>query len=160
MAPLLLEAGRFGEASTGKSAAIVRCHYSNPEVVRMAVRSRDRLRQLPLHLDCEPVYTRCGWLFLVDAESAAAAAENAIMQEEEGVDSVEVDDLHDFLPGAEGTGLAYALFEPESGFCDPVATTVAYIEAARRSGAQAVEGAAVEAIEVAGDAVRGVRVGG
>ena len=37
MEPLLLEAGRFGEASTGKSAAIVRCHYSNPEVVRMAV---------------------------------------------------------------------------------------------------------------------------
>ena len=33
---LLLEAGRFGEQSTGKSAAIVRCHYSNPEVVRMA----------------------------------------------------------------------------------------------------------------------------
>ena len=93
MEPLLLEAGRFGEASTGKSAAIVRCHYSNPEVVRMAVRSRERLRQLPLHLDCEPVYTRTGWLFLVDAESAEAAAENSLMQDEEGVDSVEVDDL-------------------------------------------------------------------
>ncbi len=89
----------------------------------MAVHSRERLRQLPLHLDCDPVYTRCGWLFLVDAESAVAAAENSLMQEEEGVDSVEVDDLHEFLPGAEGAGIAYALFEPDSGFADPVATT-------------------------------------
>ena len=40
---LVLEAGEFGRQSTGKSAAIVRCHYSNPEVVRMAVRSRETL---------------------------------------------------------------------------------------------------------------------
>jgi sarcosine oxidase subunit beta len=160
MEPLLLEAGRFGEASTGSSAAIVRCHYSNPEVVRMAVRSRDRLRQLPLHLDCEPVYTRTGWLFLLDGESAEAAARNSLMQDEEGVDSIEVDDLDDFLPGANGAGLAYALFEPDSGFADPVATTTAYVTAGCRAGARALENTRVEAIEVSGGAVHGVRVGG
>jgi glycine/D-amino acid oxidase-like deaminating enzyme len=160
MAPLLLEAGRFGEASTGKSAAIVRCHYSNPEVVRMAVRSRERLRQLPLHLDCDPVYTRCGWLFLVDEESAPAAAQNAEMQEAEGLDLVEVDDLQELLPGAEESGIAYALFEPNSGFADPVATTRAYVEAARRHGATALEDTAVSGIVLANGRVRGVRVGG
>ena len=98
MEPLLLEAHAFGEQSTGKSAAIVRCHYSNPEVVRMAVHSRERLRQLPLHLDCDPVYTRCGWLFLVDEESADAAAANADMQEQEGLDLVEVSDLQESCP--------------------------------------------------------------
>lgn len=159
MAPLLLEAGSFGEASTGKSAAIVRCHYSNPEVVRMAVHSRERLRQLPLHLDCDPVYTRCGWLFLVDEESAAAAGQNAEMQEDEGLDLVEVDDLQELLPGAEETGIAYALFEPNSGFADPVATTRAYIEASRRAGATALEGTPVGGIEIANGRVCGVRVG-
>jgi glycine/D-amino acid oxidase-like deaminating enzyme len=159
MAPLLLEAGRFGEASTGKSAAIVRCHYSNPEVVRMAVHSRERLRQLPLHLDCDPVYTRCGWLFLVDAESAEAAAANAEMQDEEGLDSVEVDDVQEVLPGAEETGIAYALFEPDSGFADPVATTRAYIEASRRAGATALEDTPVGEIVLANGRVRGVRIG-
>jgi glycine/D-amino acid oxidase-like deaminating enzyme len=160
MEPLLLEAGRFGAAGTGKSAAIVRCHYSNREVVQMAVRSRERLRQLPLHLDCGPVYTRTGWLFLLDQESALAAAENSIMQDEEGLDSIEVDDLDEFLPGANGAGLAYALFEPDSGFADPVATTNAYLTAAIRAGARALEHSRVEAIELAGDAVRGVRVDG
>jgi glycine/D-amino acid oxidase-like deaminating enzyme len=161
MEPLLLEARRFGEGPTAKSAAIVRCHYSNPEVVRMAVRSRDRLRQLPLHLDCDPVYEQTGWLFLVDGEHAEAAALNSIMQDEEGVDSIEVDDLDDYLPGADGAGLAYALFEPDAGFADPVATTLAYVTAGRRAGGRAEEGTAVEAIEVdAGGAVRGVQVAG
>ena len=159
MEPLLFEAGSFGAAGTGKSAAIVRCHYSNPEVVRMAVRSRERLRQLPLHLDCEPVYTRSGWLFLVDDGSADAALTNHAMQNEEGLDAVEVDDLDELLPGAEQTGIAYALYEPSSGFADPAATTRAYIDAARRAGARAFEGSPVGAIELGGGRVRGVRVG-
>ena len=157
--PLLLEAARFGEGSTAASAAIVRCHYSNPELVRMAVRSREMLRQLPLHLECDPVYTRCGWLFLVDAESAEAAAANSLMQDEEGLDTIEVDDLDEFLPGAEGAGIAYALYEPDSGFADPVATTLAYLTAAQRVGARALDGTPVSAIELDGGRVRGVRIG-
>ncbi|HZO97595.1 MAG TPA: FAD-binding oxidoreductase [Gaiellaceae bacterium] len=157
---LLLEARRFGRRSTGVSAAIVRCHYSNAEVVRMAVRSRETLRRLPLLLECEPVYHRTGWLFLVDEADAELAVRNAEMQEAEGVDSVDVDDLEELLPGVRQEGIAYALFEPDSGFADPVATTEAYVAAFRREGGEAREEAPVEAIEVSRGRVRGVRVGG
>jgi glycine/D-amino acid oxidase-like deaminating enzyme len=157
---LLLEARRFGGGPTAKSAAIVRCHYSNPEVVRMAVRSREALRQLPLRLDCEPVYTRTGWLFLVDEADAQLAVANAEMQEGEGLEAVDVDDLQDVLPGVEESGIAYALYEPESGYADPVATTNAYVEAGKRAGGVAREGAAVESFEISGGKLRGVRVGG
>jgi sarcosine oxidase subunit beta len=157
---LLLEAGRFGQQSTGASAAIVRCHYSNPEVVRMAVHSRETLRRLPLLLDCDPVYHRSGWLFLVDEEQAANAVENAEMQDGEGLDTVEVDDLQDYLPGIDETGIAYALYEPDAGFADPVATTSAYIAAARAAGGRALERTPVEAVALAADRVRGVRVAG
>lgn len=157
---LLLEAGRFGEQSTGRSAAIVRCHYSNPEVVRMAVRSRETLRRLPLLLDCDAVYTRCGWLFLVDEDHAATALENAEMQDEEGLDTYEVLDLQEFLPGVEETGIGFALHEPDAGFADPVATTRAYVEAMGAVGGRALEGTAVDGVELAADRVRGVRVGG
>jgi glycine/D-amino acid oxidase-like deaminating enzyme len=159
---LLLEAGRVGGGCTAKSAAIVRCHYSNPEVVRMAVRSREALRRLPLLLDCEPVYTQCGWLFLVDEEHAQAALDNSEMQEEEGVDSLEaIDELADHLPGVVEDGIAYALYEPEAGFADPVATTRAYAEASRRAGGRGEEGVRVDAIELdAGGAVCGVRAAG
>jgi glycine/D-amino acid oxidase-like deaminating enzyme len=157
---LLLEAGQFGGGSTAKSAAIVRCHYSNPEVVRMAVRSREALRQLPLRLECAPVYTRCGWLFLVDEADAQLALANAEMQEEEGLAAVDVDDLQEVLPGVEETGIAYALFEPESGYADPVATTNAYVEAGRRAGGNARAGTRVEGLAIEGDKLRGVHVGG
>jgi sarcosine oxidase, subunit beta len=157
---LLLEAGSFGSASTGKSAAIVRCHYSNPEVVRMAVHSREMFRRLPLHLECEPVYHRTGWLFLVDEADAQLAVDNAEMQDQEGLDSVDVEDLQEVLPGIDETGIAYALFEPDSGFADPVAATEAYIAATRRLGGEAREGTRAESIEVDGGKVRGVRVGG
>jgi sarcosine oxidase, subunit beta len=157
---LLLEARRFGGGSTAKSAAIVRCHYSNPEVVRMAVRSREALRQLPLRLDCEPVYTRCGWLFLVDEADAQLALANADMQEGEGLITVDVEDLQEVLPGVDERGIAYALYEPESGYADPVATTNAYVEAGRRAGGNARDGTPVEALVIEGDKLRGVHVGG
>jgi sarcosine oxidase subunit beta len=157
---LLLEAGGFAEQSTGKSSAIVRCHYSNPEVVRMAVRSRETLRRLPLLLECDPVYTRCGWLFLVDEEYASAALANAEMQDEEGLDTYEVLDLQEFLPGAEEAGIGLALHEPDAGFADPVATTNAYIGALRSFEGRALEGTPVEHVVLEGDRVRGVRVAG
>jgi sarcosine oxidase, subunit beta len=157
---LLLEARGFGEQSTGKSAAIVRCHYSNPQVVRMAVRSREAFSRLPLLLECDPVYNRCGWLFLVDQADAELAVANAEMQDEEGVDSVDVEDLQEYLPGADETGIAYALFEPNSGFADPVAATNAYITAARRLGAVASDRTPVESVELGPAGVKGVRAGG
>jgi len=157
---LLLEARRFGGQSTAKSAAIVRCHYSNPMVVRMAVRSREALRRLPLLLDCEPVYVRTGWLFLVDETDEALAVANAEMQEEEGLDAVDVEDLQEILPGVDETGIAYALHEPDSGFADPVATTNAYVEAGRRAGGVARDGTPVESIEVEGGKIRGARIDG
>jgi len=134
---LLLEAGSFGGGNTGRSAGIVRTHYSNPEVVRMAVRSRD------VYLS-QPFYDPCGWLFLVDEESAALARGNRAMQLEEGAASEEVD-AAEF--GLATDGVAYALFEPDSGFADPVAATLHFIEAARREGAETREHARVEAIE-------------
>jgi glycine/D-amino acid oxidase-like deaminating enzyme len=157
---LVLEAGRVGGGMTSKSGAIVRCHYSNPEVVRMAVHSRETYRQLPLHLECDPVYHRTGWLFIVDESEAKQAVANVEMQDLEGLDSVDVEDLDEVLPGIDRDGIAYAVFEPDSGFVDAVPATEAYIEAARRLGAEVREGTRVESIEVDGGKVLGVRVGG
>lgn len=157
---VLLEAGSFGGGSTARSAAIVRCHYSNPEVVRMAVRSRDALQQLPLRLDCEPVYTRTGWLFLVDVHDAELAVANVAMQDEEGLESIAVEDLQTMFPGIDDSGIVYAVYEPESGYADPVATTIAYVEAGRRAGGVACDHTRVDELEIAADRVRGVRVGG
>ena len=145
---LLLEAGTFADprAATARSGALVRTHYSNAEVVRMAVRSRAAYLE-------QPYYERCGWLFLVDEAGAEPARRNREMQQREGAISHEVDPA-DF--GVATEGVAYALYEPDSGFADPVAATRAFIDAARAEGADAREASPVEALEPG----RGVRVGG
>jgi glycine/D-amino acid oxidase-like deaminating enzyme len=152
---LLLEAGRIASGSTGASAAIVRTHYSNPEVVRMAVRSREAFARAPELLGCEPFFDRRGWLFLVDEADAPLARENRRMQLAEGAPSDEVDPA-DLLDGVSTEGVAYALYEPDSGFADPVAATRAYVDAARREGARVREGVVVDAVEPG----RGVRADG
>jgi glycine/D-amino acid oxidase-like deaminating enzyme len=156
---LVLDAGRVGGGMTSKSGAIIRCHYSNPEVVRMAVHSREMYRRLPLWLECDPVYHTTGWLFLVDESEAEQAVANVEMQDAEGLDSVDVEDLQEVLPGIDPTGISYAVFEPESGFVDAVPAAEAYIGAVRRLGGEVREGARVESIEVEDGKVRGVRVG-
>lgn len=134
---LLLESGTFGSAGTGMSAAIVRTHYSNPEVVRMALRSRAVFME-------QPFYDRCGWLFLVDEANADLARQNRELQLAEGAESEEVDAA---AFGLDPDGVAYALHERDSGFADPIAATRFFIGAARREGAEAREYARVEAIE-------------
>jgi glycine/D-amino acid oxidase-like deaminating enzyme len=126
----------------------------------MAVHSREFFRRMPLYLECDPVYHRTGWLFLVDEADAQLAMANAEMQAGEGLDTLDVEDLEELLPGVEADGIAYALHEPDSGFADSVAATEAYIAAVRRLGGEAREGTRVEAIEVEEGRVRGVRVDG
>lgn len=159
---ILLESMRFGHESTGKSAAIVRMHYSNPQVVRMALRSRQAFIDVPDVLGAKPVYNRTGWIFLVEEHEREHAVANRAMQTAEGSHSVEIplDELGDCVPGIVPDGIAYALFEEDSGSADPFATTAAYIAAARRLGAHAYEHSPVEEILVEGGAVRGVRVKG
>ena len=160
---LVLDAGRIGGGMTSKSGAIIRCHYSNPEVVRMAVHSRETYRRLPLYLDCDPVYHTAGWLFLVDESEAAQAVANSEMQNGEGLDSVEVDDLGDVLPGVDATGVAYALYEPESGFVDAGCSRPRRTSRPCAAWAARARGGTREVgvdPEVEAGKVRGVRVGG
>lgn len=159
---MLFEARAFGHESTGKSAAIVRMHYSNPAVVRMALRGRQAFAELPELLGCAPVYRRAGWLFLVDEEGADVARRNREMQLAEGSASVELDlaELERLVPGIRLEEIAYALFEEDSGFADPIAATKAYADAAKREGAYAFEQTPVERIETANGRVTGVIVKG
>ena len=80
------------------------------------------------------------------------------MQEDEGVDSVEVDDLQEYFPASTRRASRTRSTSPTRASPIRSPTTRAYIEAARRAGAEARRGTPVEAAR--GDAVRGVRVGG
>jgi sarcosine oxidase subunit beta len=155
---LLLERGRFAGESTGKSAAIVRMHYSNRPVVRMALRSRELLRSFDELTGSKPVYHPTGWAFVVPEDMVTATRANAEMNREEGVDveEVDVDAIHPFFPGLRTEGIDAVFFEHLSGYADPAATVAGYLEAALRLGAQARANAPVGELATRGDDVIGV----
>jgi len=126
----------------------------------MALRSRDAFIHLPDKLGCDPVFTRSGWLFLVDEIDKEHAQTNRRMQLAEGSSSREVspDELEQLVPGIQTEGIAYALFERDSGYADPIATTRAYLLAAGRLGARLFERTSVERIEIRNRRVVGVLV--
>jgi sarcosine oxidase subunit beta len=155
---LLLERGRFAGESTGKSAAIVRMHYSNRPVVRMALRARELLRSFDELTGSKPVYYPTGWAFVVPDDMVAATRANAEMNREEGVDveEVDVDAIRPLFPGLRTEGIAAVFFERLSGYADPAATVAGYLEAARRLGAQASPHVPVTGLVTRGDDVVGV----
>jgi glycine/D-amino acid oxidase-like deaminating enzyme len=155
---LLLERARFAGESTGKSAAIVRMHYSNRPVVRMALRSRELLRSFDELTGSEPVYFPTGWAFVVPDDMVAATCANAEMNRQEGVDveEVSVDAIRPLFPGLRNDGIAAVFFEHLSGYADPAATVAGYLQAAQRLGAQARSHVAVTGLLTRGDDVVGV----
>ena len=124
----------------------------------MAVRSRETLRRLPLLLDCDPVYTRTGWLFLVDEETRARDRERRDAGGR-GPRHGRRRDLQEFSRASTRRASPTRSTSRTPGFADPVATTQAYVEAGRRRRPRG-EGTPVEAVELEGERVRGVRVGG
>jgi glycine/D-amino acid oxidase-like deaminating enzyme len=155
---LLLEGRAFGRESTGKSAAIVRMHYSNPAVVRMALRSREVLQRFSEITGRDGVYRETGWSYVVPPDAVETVREVAEMTRAQGVEVVEigVDEARKLYPSLSPDGVAGIFLEPQSGYADPYATTLGYLDAARKAGARTLEGVAVRRLVGGDGAVRGV----
>ncbi len=155
---LLLEGRAFGRESTGKSAAIVRMHYSNPAVVRMALRSREVLQRFSEITGRDGVYRETGWSYVVPPDAVETVREVAEMTRAQGVEVVEigVDEARKLYPSLSPDGVAGIFLEPQSGYADPYATTLGYLDAARKAGARTLEGVAGRRLVGGDGAVRGV----
>ena len=64
---LLIERGELASGGTGKSAAIVRQHYSTRLMARLAKRSVDIFRGMPRELGHDGGYRGVGYCFLCSA---------------------------------------------------------------------------------------------
>jgi glycine/D-amino acid oxidase-like deaminating enzyme len=162
----LIERGEIGGESTGKSAAIVRMHYSNAPVVRMALRSRRTLQDFAAITGSPPVYFETGWCYVVPEGDLVAVRAVAEMTRSEGVEVIEMapedvlpgpsSPMNDLFPALDTNGIARLFFEPQSGFADPRATTSGLINAACSLGAVVEEGVRATGLSVRRGRVIGV----
>ena len=77
-------------ASTGRSAAIIRQHYSNEVLVRLVKRSVDIIHAFDEEVGGDPVVVNSGWTFLIPESVSEGFAENLELGRRLGVDVREI----------------------------------------------------------------------
>jgi sarcosine oxidase subunit beta len=155
----LVERRTICSGNTRKSGAIVRMHYSNDPEAQLALASLAYFQHWDERVGGSCGFRPTGFALLVGPENLERLGRNVRRLRALGVDTsvLRPDELRDVMPSLQTEGVAGAAYEPSSGYADAVMTTQSLAEAARRLGADVLEGTAVTAIESAGGRVTGVR---
>jgi glycine/D-amino acid oxidase-like deaminating enzyme len=135
---LVVERGSLCSGMTGKSSAVVRCHYGNRSLAAMAwygVQVFERATEL---FGDEIGFRQCGYVVGVGDDDVDALKANVAMQQDVGV-AVEFlghDDVAELWPGANLDDFAAFAYEPRGGRGEAYNTGMAFAAAARTLGVQ------------------------
>jgi glycine/D-amino acid oxidase-like deaminating enzyme len=131
---LLIDKAGIAGGNTGKSSALIRTHYSNELIAKMAkysygiISNFDSIGFSGFH--------STGMIFPFSSNEESLARQNAEMLRNLGLDEKEIapEDIERYFPGMSLTGFDYMLSEPWSGYADPVAVTNSFIQSAQTRG--------------------------
>lgn len=153
---LLLERHRAGAGGTGKSAAIVRQHYSTPLMTRLTIDSIQMLEEM--EAEQEGRFWQSGYMMLLPDELKEKADGNIIMQREVGVDTrwLEPSEIEEKAPWLNTEGVAGVIYESRGGYADPVRVTEYFIDKFRAAGGEYREQVACRELIRDGDRITGV----
>jgi sarcosine oxidase subunit beta len=146
----IVERSTIASGGTGKSAAIIRQHYSNDVLIRMVKRSRDVFEFFADEIGGSAGFVKTGYLFFVPDYVQDAFEKNIALQQKMGIhtkaisreESLEISPQID--PG-DAAGIAY---ERDSGYANPQEATASYLEAAKSLGARFYPECPVQSIRV------------
>ena len=156
---VLVEKGHLASGASGRSGAMVREHYLHPTLVKMAMEASDIFHNFGDVIGGDARFIQTGRMLFFGERDADAAHANVEMNRELGVQiqTLNPSEVTEIVPQANLDGIALGVYEPNSGYADPMATTYAYADRARNHGAEIVTGCAVTGINVAGGQVTGVQ---
>ena len=143
---------------TGKSAAIVRQHYSTTLLARLTQESINLFRAMPDEIGADSGYVRSGWCFLVPEKMLEAATDNVELLQSCGIDTrfLATDEIRDRFPWLNPQGVSGVVYEPDGGYADPVRTTEAYVKGFTDIGGSLHVNTPVRALMRSGDKVNGI----
>jgi sarcosine oxidase subunit beta len=156
---VVLERRQLGAGASGKSGALVRCHYANVPESRLTFESLCIFR----HWDDEvgagsPRFRPVGFIQVVPPRFEERLRQNVSDQQAIGIETRLVDrqELRDIEPFLATDDLTLAAYEPNSGFADPNATLHGFARAARDLAARIFEQLPATAIVTENGRVAGV----
>ena len=156
---VLLERKHLAAGATGMSSGLVRMHYDNPIEATFAHKSFETFQHFDELIGGECGFVCTGFVRLAKPHNLPQLKANVAMMQELGVNTqlISRDDLKAIAPYMETDDFEVAAYEPLSGYADPHLTTMGLADAARRYGAQIVQGVEVRGVELAGGRVTGVQ---
>src|SRR5688500_12813311 len=156
---VVLERRHLGAGATGKSGALVRCHYANVPEARLTHESLRIFRNWDDEVGAGSAgFSPTGFVQVVSPEHEDRLRQNVADQQAIGIETRVVDreELREIDPFLYCDDLTVAAYEPGSGFADPNATLHGFARAARDLGARLFEETPVTAIQTTGGRVSGV----
>ena len=143
--------------ATSRSAGLIRMHHTSMDVVPLALASLRTYAHWHDAVGGDCGFRRTGFALVVGPEHAGELRANVRLLRREGVDTtaLEPEQLRELQPFAAVDDVGAAAYEPESGYADPVLTTLAFLEQARSRGLKVADGATVLELRLEDDRVCG-----
>ncbi len=156
---MLVERRSLASGPTGFSSALLRQHYSIELYARLAHESFAFYRAFAERTGGDAGFVPCGLAVAVGPEDADAARTSVTMQRAIGIDTdiVSASDLATLFGDLATDDVALGVFEPRSGYADPVAVTRSFARQARTLGVQVVQDRVVLEVVVERGRVTGLR---
>jgi sarcosine oxidase, subunit beta len=148
-----------GSGDSGRSFSMVRRHYSNAVVARLAMAGASTIANWSDEVGvADAGFARCGYLLTVPERLVDACRGNIEMLQGIGLDTwfVTPDEIAEIEPELSTAGIAGAAYEPEGGFADAQKMCLGWFAAAAARGLRHHLGSTVRAIRVEDDRVVGV----
>lgn len=156
---IVLERRFIAAEATGRSSGLVRMHYDLELESRLAWISFQYFRDWEQRVGGDCGFTRTGFIKIVAPEFAEALRANVAMQQNIGISTsiVTAAEVARMAPYLVTDDFEIAAYEPDSGYADPSATAMSFIQAARQKGARLLQDCQVTEILTEGGRVSGVK---
>lgn len=134
----VIDENAVASGNTGKSSALIRTHYSNRIIAKMALYS------LKFFENFNSIgysgFTKTGMIFPFDEKYTKVALDNVAMLRSVGINEQEISptDIKKFYPDVKLDGYDYVTYERDSGYADPVSTANSFMSKAKELGANLI----------------------
>lgn len=154
----LFERGALASGPTGRSSANVRLHYTIPELADLARRGVEIFEHFTELTGGDAGFRRIGVAYAIGADEAPRFEESVGGLRTRGfaIETKTPAELLEIVPGFDLDGVALGVWEPTTGYADPVGTTVGFAYRARELGAELHLGTRVERLLVEGGRAVGI----
>jgi sarcosine oxidase, subunit beta len=155
---LVLDRGAIGRGQTQKGGGFIQTHWPELAEVRMIHRSREIFRDWGERIGGDCGFRANGYLHVTGPKREAEVRRVHRMLLDEGIRSewLEPDELQKLQPSLNVDDLTGGAYESESGWADPLASTLSLAEAGKRQGAAIIEGVTVLQIAHKDGSIAGV----